>query len=191
LECHIAWTPCGGDVVGSWKVMNCPLELSGQVDLRGFGLGCAYGETISGSLEVSGTWIADALGNVVDYTTTTGVQEFELPATCLQTEVFSCAPIARPLMIGLGYATAECVDDTETGGCICRGTFDQQGGLATISIGALQTGTYSVAGTTLTTTDGAYETAYGHCVTDDAMILTLAAPGVVGLVEGPIVLQKQ
>src|SRR5687768_4308400 len=61
LSCDIGSTPCGGDVVGRWQVMDCPLELTGEVDVQGLGIGCRYGETISGSLVVSGALTLDAM----------------------------------------------------------------------------------------------------------------------------------
>lgn len=190
LSCDMASTPCGGNVVGTWDVMDCPLALTGDVDLRAFGLGCASGKTVSGSLEVSGTWTADAAGNVFDNTTTKGIHELELPAACLEVpETSFCYEIEVPLTRAMGYDTVQCLDEPETGGCTCTGTFDQQGGLAAISTVPLQTGTYSAAGTTLTTSSQGIETTYGYCVLDDAMVLTLATPGPIGQVVGSIVLR--
>jgi hypothetical protein len=191
LSCDIPSAPCGGNVVGTWTVMACPLELTGQVDVLALGLGCGSGTISSGALEVSGTWIADAMGNVWDDTTTRGAQKFELPAACLEVLLVThCASIAAPLKRSLGYDTVECVDNPETGGCTCTGTFDQKGGLAAISSGPLEAGSYVVAGTTLTTGSGGNETTYGHCATDNVMVLTLPVPGSVGQVVGSIVLHK-
>src|SRR5688572_20752265 len=42
-SCAFASTACDGGVVGTWNAMDCALELTGEVDVRGLGLGCAYG----------------------------------------------------------------------------------------------------------------------------------------------------
>jgi hypothetical protein len=188
-SCDIASTPCGGDVVGTWKVMDCPLTLTGPLDIRGFGLGCSFGTTLSGALEVSGTWMADAMGNVWDNTTTRGVHEFSLAAACLEVAASTCNDIGTPLR-NTYYDTAECID-APTGGCTCSGTFNQQGGLAVIAASPPQMGTYSVAGSSLTTSYGGTETTYEYCVMDDALVLTVPTQGSVGFVGGSIVLQKE
>lgn len=190
MLCDIASTPCGGDVVGSWNVVDCPLELRGEIDVLGFGLACPSARVVSGTLRVSGTWIVDANGEFVDDTTTRGTQQFELREDCVSVGV-TCDDVRRPFENALGYDTVDCVTNSETFGCTCVGTFEQHGGLAAISVSPLLLGSYSVTGSTLTTTDAGYETTYEHCVMDDAMVLTLPMPGKVGQVAGSIVLLKE
>jgi hypothetical protein len=86
---------------------------------------------------------------------------------------------------------AATIEDAETGGCTCGGTFRQQGGLGVSSANPLRAGRYSAAGTLLTTTDRGLETTYEYCVNGENMALTLPSPGTIGLVRGPIVLQRQ
>lgn len=191
LACDLAATACGSDPVGTWKVMDCPLELTGAVDVSALGLGCAFGETISGNLEVSGTLTLDATGLFWDDTHTQGVHEFSLPAACMQVPLVSgCASIGLPLANTV-YATAECVDDPATGGCTCSGTFDQRGGLADISLSAGRMARYFAEGGQLTLGDEKFGTTYDYCAMDGAMILTLSGSNAAGQVLGSIVLQEQ
>jgi hypothetical protein len=195
-SCDIASTPCDGTVVGTWSVVDCPLALTGQVDLRAFGLGCLGATITSSSLGVSGTWTANASGTFRDDTTTQGTQEFELSPDCLSVGVLpgSCTGFAA-IGNALGYDTLACVD-AGSGGCTCTGTFDQQGGLAAISPHPLPAGRYSATGSLLATTGitmdgGRSEATYEHCAMDDAMVLTLPVSGQLGLLTGSIVLRRR
>jgi hypothetical protein len=189
-SCDVDAAPCGGDVVGTWLVADCPLELTGQVDLRGFGLGCAGGRILSGYLEVSGTWTLDANGNFADATTTQGVQEFELAAACFSVgPPVTCERAGSTIGTQLGYDTLECVDD-EREGCTCAGTFAQEGGLGTIALTPVEAGGYATSGNTLVATDGGNRTTYDYCSTDETLVLTFPNPGVAGTVEGSLVLQR-
>jgi hypothetical protein len=104
----------------------------------------------------------------------------------------SCALASTPCdggVVGtwnaMGYDALECIDKVETGGCTCRGTFRQQGGLGVISANPLQAGRYAAAGALLTTTDSGLETTYEYCVKGENLALTLPDPGTIGLVRGP------
>jgi hypothetical protein len=61
-------TPCGGDVVGTWKVTSSCLSLSGDMDVELASLGCKT-VPVTGSLDVSGTWTANGNGTYTDNTT--------------------------------------------------------------------------------------------------------------------------
>lgn len=190
VSCDVDPTPCGGDVAGTWYVADCPLELQGRVDLSGFGLGCLDAEIESGVLRVSGTWTADS-GNLTDTTTTEGEQQFELGPECLNIAgtLVTCDRMGPPIASSLGYSTLECVE-TDPGGCLCRGTFAQQGSLGIISASAAGRGSYTVDGNTLTTS-AVEVSGYEHCVDGEQMVLTTREPGKVGTVVGAIVLVKQ
>lgn len=191
LSCDLPSTPCGGNVVGTWDVVDCPLELTGQVDVTGFGLGCSTGTTLSGSLTVSGTWKADGTGNVRDDTLTQGSHQFELSAACLEVGIPGCDAIARPLKNVFGYATVECLDNPDTGDCLCTGTFNQKGGLATFTSDPPLTARYTVADSTLTTVDRGVETTFEYCAMDDALVLTPTTEGKLGKLVGSLVLQRE
>jgi hypothetical protein len=75
-------TPCGGDVVGTWVAAGSCLPISGMADMTGFGLGCTAAP-VTGTLEVTGAWTANADGTFIDQTTTSGDSQIELPPACL------------------------------------------------------------------------------------------------------------
>jgi hypothetical protein len=191
-------TPCGGEVAGTWAVASCPLTITGEVDMSGFGLACPTGTVTSGSLEVTGTWTADGQGMYTDNTRITGGQVVELPPECLEVSGFvtTCDRLggeAGTVTQGLKYATLECVDNDETMGCTCTGTFDQQAGLGFLNqkVDPLTMGTYATAENTLTTTSDEVSAEYSYCVMESTMVLTLDTVAKRGTVMGPIVLQKQ
>jgi hypothetical protein len=152
----------------------------------------------SGSLEVTGTWTADGQGMYVDNTTTTGEQVFELPEEGLMVSgaTTNCDRLggeAGVVTQGLNFATLACVDNPETMGCTCTGTFNQQGGLAFLNTESdpLTMGTFETSENTLTTTSEDVSAEYSYCVMETTMVLTLTSPPKIGTVMGPIVLQKQ
>src|SRR5215831_1249994 len=70
-------TACGGSLVGTWTVASSCLSVSGQVDLTLVGAGCPSAP-VTGSLQVTGTWTANADGTYMDDTTTTGQEQLTL-----------------------------------------------------------------------------------------------------------------
>src|SRR5205085_3353346 len=75
-------TQCGGSVVGSWTVASSCLALSGDMDVVFASLGCMT-VPVTGSLHVTGTWIANSDGTYTDNTVTTGMITFPLAPACL------------------------------------------------------------------------------------------------------------
>ena len=73
---------CGGSVVGTWNVASSCLKLSGDMDVSLSSLGCAA-VPVNGSLQTTGTFVANADGTYSDNTTTTGSVTFPLAASCL------------------------------------------------------------------------------------------------------------
>ena len=63
--------PCGGDVVGIWTVTSSCLAVTGALNLSSVGAGCPSGP-VTGSLQVVGTWTANANGTYTDSTVTSG-----------------------------------------------------------------------------------------------------------------------
>ena len=117
-------TPCGGSAVGSWTVSSSCLKLSGDVDIAAAGLdprSCTK-LTISGTVQVSGTWSANANGTYTDGTSTTGEATLELPAGCLNLSgtTTNCEGVAGPLQGGLGFNSLTCLP-ADGGGCTCNG----------------------------------------------------------------------
>jgi hypothetical protein len=183
--------PCGGDVVGTWTVVSCPLTVSGEVNMMGFGLDCKTAPITSGSLEVTGTveFLADLSFN--DNTTTTGTTMLELPELCLHVSgtTTTCESLGGSLD-SLGYKSATCTDNTMTGGCSCTAVTEQSGGLAFISPDFSNTGLYKTADNKLVTTVFSIDTEYPYCVAGNTLTMTLATVSKTGPVMGPIVLQK-
>ena len=73
---------CGGNVVGTWNVASSCLKLSGDMDMSLASLGCPT-VPVNGSLQTTGTFVANADGTYSDNTTTTGSVTFPLAASCL------------------------------------------------------------------------------------------------------------
>jgi hypothetical protein len=185
-----AIAPCGGDVIGTWVVAGSCLPVSGMANVAGFGLGCT-GAPVTGMLEVSGTWTANADGTFTDQTTTTGSSQLELPPECLSISgtVTTCNRLGGPLQ-SLGYASVTCVDAASGGGCTCAATVDQAGGLAMLAFGAASSGTYTTANNVLSASGGSNANDYAYCVSGNQMVMTPQATGTTGTLTGTIVFAK-
>jgi hypothetical protein len=184
-------TACGGDVVGTYTVTSSCLTLSGVVDLSDSGLGCRAVPT-TGSLNVTGTLSASAAGMTIsDDTTTSGDATVEMQPECANTSalVVQCASLGRPLEALLGYASVACVD-SESAWCTCSVTFNQAGGMGSISTSPITSGSYTTLDNVLTVSDGSSETEYWYCSTGSTLMLSLKSVGKTGTVTGTIVLER-
>ena len=77
-------TACGGNVVGTWTVSSSCLNVTGNLDVSTFGVGCAPAVSVTGgALQVTGTWTANSNGTYSDNTTTTGTEQITVPPACL------------------------------------------------------------------------------------------------------------
>ena len=183
-------TACGGDVVGTWTVSSSCVNLNAaSVDISAAGLDPSMCTPVklTGSLNVSGTWTANANGTYTDATATAGTAQLELPVGCLNlsgTKV-TCDGIARPLE-GLGFTAVTCTP-AAGGGCTCTGTIQHPGSLGILSVDPQTMGGYTTSGNTLTT-DSVPEARYSYCVSGNTLTMTpqSASP----TVSGTIVLQK-
>ena len=188
-------TPCGGDVVGTWNVTLSCLTVGGELNLSWLGVDCSSAP-VTGSLQVSGTWTAYADGTYSDNTTTTGTESLEMLDRCLRVEgtCITCSRISAPLS-SVGFTSVECVDNAtgdpgECGlGCTCSATVDQAGGLGVAPMFPSATGTYTVAGGTLTITEGEQE--YSYCVSGTTLTVTPLSADTTGTLTGTVVLQRQ
>jgi hypothetical protein len=144
------------------------LTVSGSLDLSGLGIGCTAA-TVSGSLQVTGSWTAKADGTYTDNTTTSGTEQIALPASCLNVSgtTTTCLQIGGPLQ-ALGYSSVTCTSATG-GGCTCAATVQQAGGVGQLNVAASASGNYAAAANVLTT-DGASK--YSYCVSGDKLTLT-------------------
>jgi len=174
---------CGGDVQGTWTVSSSCLDLSGELDVSGFGLGCTS-VPVTGSLHVTGTWTANADGTYSDNTSTAGTAQITVPAACLNVSgtTTTCDRISGPLQ-GLGYGTINC-SSVASGGCSCSADIQQMGGLGLASVDPQTSGNYSTA-TDVLTIDS---TQQSYCVTGNQMSWTPKSTGAV--TKGSIGFQK-
>jgi hypothetical protein len=159
-------TPCGGGVVGIWNVASSCLKLSGQLDTSGLSLGCPT-VPVTGSLQATGTFTANADGTYRDNTTTTGSVTLTLGPACLSVSsvAVGCDRIGA-IFEAAGWATATCTG--ADGGCSCALTADQKGGLGAIVPFTDATGPYTTSGNTLTASNLTYQ----YCATDSSLTLT-------------------
>jgi hypothetical protein len=181
-------TPCGGDVVGTWTASSSCLKVSGILDasLAGLDPTVCTNMTIAGSLNVSGTWTANANGTYTDGTTTSGNAEIQVPAACklLSGTTFECNRLGGPMGSGTGY-TITCTDAASGGGCTCTATAQQTGWAGVMTPDALTSGNYTTSSNVLTLDD---EAKYSYCVSGNTMTWTpqIASP----TITGTVVLQK-
>ena len=84
------------------------LALSGAMDVSLASLGCPT-VPVTGSLHVTGTWIANSDGTYTDDTVTTGSITFPLAPSCLSVSSVNveCSKAAGALT-ALGWATVTC-----------------------------------------------------------------------------------
>jgi hypothetical protein len=176
-------------LVGSWMAASCELTVSGMVDMAATGLMCASAP-VTGSLEVSGTWTADAGGTYMDATTTSGELLIELPEACkmISGTTTTCD---RVVLGALGLNSIACVDNTTTMGCTCTATVNQEGRPAFIAVEHAMSGTFVTEGNNVVMTGEGRDTEYSYCVSENTLTMTLETVGQVGTVTGNIVLQKQ
>jgi hypothetical protein len=160
--------PCGGDVVGTWTVTPSCLNVSGKLDITAAGLdprSCSNA-TISGFLNVSGTWTANSDGTYTDGTTTTGSARIQLPTGCLNISgtTTTCDRVGLPMQ-GLGYNSINCTD-AGAGACTCLANIQQTGGIGVPSSDPQTNGNYTIAGNVLTADTRAN---YSYCVSASTM----------------------
>jgi len=181
-------TPCGGSVVGTWNVTSSCVSLSGALDTSLVGLDprtCKVA-SISGSLQVSGTWTANANGTYTDATTTTGTATVLLEAGCLMLSgtMVTCDGINSPLT-AVGFSDANCVNAPTGGGCVCTANVNHMGSIGWMTLDPQKSGNYTTSGNTLTM-DGAAN--YAYCVAGSELTLTPQPTGFTA--SGTIKLQQ-
>ena len=178
-------SPCGGDVVGTWNVTSSCLAVTGNLDMSGFGIGCASAP-ITGSLKVTGTWTAKSDGTYSDSLTISGTEQITLGAACLTISgtTTTCVRLADVIQSSLGYEAVTCTN--ASGGCACTATLQQAQ--------SSSPGAYATTGNVVAVSpngDNPFFMNYGYCVSGGNMTWTPQSTGTTGTVAGTIVLQKQ
>jgi hypothetical protein len=184
---------CGGDVTGTWSVRSSCVDMKGQLDVTGLGLGCSS-FSMSGSRVVTGIFTANADGTYVDRTTTWGEERLELPDACLSVGLALPCDRFDAVMAGYGYDSMTCVPNPESDGtaCFCDGTFEQLAGMGALSYEPPDRGTYSYSGdvVTLHGENNTEPVDYLYCVSGDQLTL-LPRTTATGTPRGAIVLARQ
>lgn len=185
-----AVAPCGGSVVGTWVAAGSCLPISGNADIAGFGLGCTTAP-VAGTLEVAGTWTANADGTFKDQTTTSGDSRLDPSAECLNISgtVTTCDRLGGAFQ-ALGYTEVTCENAASGGGCTCSASTEQTGGIGIQALGAASSGTYTTANNIITTTAAGSSNTYSYCVSGNTLVMTPQASGTTGSLTGTIVLVK-
>jgi non-reducing end alpha-L-arabinofuranosidase len=184
-------TACGGSVVGTWSVASACLALSSSnLDISAAGLDPTTCKNVAmtGSLNVSGTWTANADGTYTDGTTTTGTAQLDLPAGCkmLSGAILQCSGLNSPLT-GLGFDSATCQDAASGGGCTCTATVHQAGLPGVLSPAASPNGDYTAASNVLSLDPTSPATTYSYCVSGN---MTWTPQTTSPTTKGSIVFQK-
>jgi hypothetical protein len=160
------------------------LTISGDYDVSLASLGC---KTVpaTGSLRVTGSWVANANGSYTDNTKTTGSIAFPVDDSCLSiSSVAVACPKLQSAFTAMGWKTVTCANDAN-GKCGCSATADQTGGIGVISAWASAKGDYTSSGSDLQA-DGNVD--YSYCVSGSTLTLT-PKPTILPL-AGTVVLQK-
>jgi hypothetical protein len=121
----------------------------------------------------------------LDNTTTSGTEQFSLPASCLMVSgtTTTCDRIAS-VVASLGYDSVGCTSAVG-GGCTCSATVRQTGGCGVVSFDPQVTGFYQTSGNVLTLD---YQSTYSYCVSGNRM--TWAPQGTSPTTTGSVVFQK-
>ena len=150
-----------------------------------FGMSCETAP-VTGTLQVSGTWTANANGTFTDATKTTGTEKLTLPVACLTLSAakVTCDRLAA-VMEGAYYETVNCTDSAD-GGCACTATVNQTGTMGFVVSSANTDGNFTTANSTITITQDS--TSYAYCASSNK--LTITPQGTSPITTGTIVLQS-
>jgi hypothetical protein len=169
-------SPCGGNIVGTWKVtQSC---VTATDDLGSTGNGCTGASavldfTYSGTLTYNADLTLDSTINASE-----AVHE-HFPSGCMPFGL-TCDQAGRSAM---DAGTGSCSTDAQ-GGCNCD--------LMTTPAASAPAGTYSVSGNRLTSTTSAGSTSTGSYCVQGGVLYLIPDPGDGGLTAtGEIVLAKQ
>jgi hypothetical protein len=186
-SCPGLTAPCGGSVVGTLTANASCLTVSGPLDVSGVGFDktCAN-PTLTGSLKVTGTWIANSDGTYTDNTVTTGDEKFSLGPECkrVSSTPVDCSSGVAGFLSAFGYSTLTC-KDAANGGCDCIGKVGQMGGFGTRTNAPSTNGSYTTSANGLKTADG---TSYSHCVSGDTV--TIAPQSMSPILTGTVTFTK-
>ena len=173
-----AFTPCGGNVVGTWSIQNmCSTgSVSSLIE------DCPGATTSIEGLKGSGTVTYNADMTMVSNTTLTGTMKMNVPMSCIMGG--TCAQLDAVLKSlatepDSPFSSASC-----TGSSTCACSFQLKG------TAEMETGTYSISGNKITDSDG---DAQDYCVSGDTLQLksTMSMGGMMEDLQLAATLKKQ
>ncbi|MEO6599788.1 MAG: arabinofuranosidase catalytic domain-containing protein, partial [Polyangiaceae bacterium] len=167
-------TPCGGSIVGTWKVSSSCIKLDGKIyiGLAGLDPNACTNPTVTGSLSVTGTLSATGT-TFTDGTTTTGDVVISLPAGCLNlsgTQI-TCDGVNSGLP-NVGLESVDCQPAASGGGCTCKGKVNHPGGIGLLASDPQLDGEYTSAANALTLAPGFDGGSYPYCVAGTQLTLS-------------------
>lgn len=148
-----AFTPCGGDPKGSWKVTGGCVTEAVLAEAKAKCAGLVESDV---KFRARGTVVTDAVkvtrDTEVEYTA-----KLAIPPECKPTQapLNTCAAVGSGLVFYAGLDTATCTDDAATGGCNCD---------VADSFSDASSDTYTTSTSTLTTGSGNTERTFDYCV---------------------------
>jgi hypothetical protein len=164
-------TACGGNPKGKWTVSSSCLKLSGGVDLASAGLDprSCTSAPLTGTLNVTGTFTANADGTYTDDTTTTGNAQVELAPGCLQISGTSInCQGAEVALESSGLTTATC-SPSASGGCSCTAVVNQKGSMGMPTATPATSGNFTTSGSTLSLTTDSGNLTHGFCASGSSL----------------------
>ncbi len=155
-SCPATFTPCGGDIEGTWAYDSICNGAASQCP----------GTTTSFTPSIEGTYTFNADKTYTASLSASGSGTEVLPASCFGGTITSCSELDSTTTEG-GYSVTESCTGTASQSCTCAVT---ESGTLT------QTGTYSTAGTSVTTTtDGTPAATSPYCVSGSELLLDLGS----------------
>lgn len=167
---------CGGGIVGSYMASAPCLKVDGKLDISKASLDprTCVTPTISGTLNVTGTFSAAANGTFTDATTTTGNLTVQLPAGCLQISgtTVNCKGINAPLGGGMGFESTDCQPAASGGGCTCAVVVNHKGSMGLLTADVQENGNFKTDGSNLTLAVAIADAPYTYCASAGKASLT-------------------
>jgi len=172
---------CSGSVVGTWNATSSCLKIAGDMDVSLGSLACKTVPAV-GTLQTTGTFVANADGTYVDNTTTTGSVTFPLSPSCLAiSSVAVTCEKAGTIFPPLGWTTGACT--STNGQCNCSFTTTQHGGPGFIVPYNEPKASYTASGNDLAID----ALKYSYCAAGDTLTVT---PKMAAL-TGTVVFQRE
>jgi hypothetical protein len=155
------------------------------------GVGCRTA-SVTGTRQVGGTLTLTADGKFTDKTTTKGSETWTLDPSCLEisgtkTDCDGIGNMLRGTLATFGYSEFAC-NPASGGGCTCKGTIDEVGGVGLTFNDLYATGKYTIANNAFSMGESL---SYAYCVADNTMTVTpQSEKATISPLTGSIVFQK-